>query len=88
MCCISANSDLHGGGLQLPQARVQPVYLLLKLLVSLFQQTSVQPEQLQEAPGCAVVVPAVVLPVALAGQPDAGVSVGHEKTDGLLNGRL
>lgn len=81
-------THLRGSRLEFLKAGLKPAMSQMQFPLSLFQQTLVKSQLLQEALGRAVVVPPLIAAVMLANLLDARVSVGHEKTDGFPNGWL
>lgn len=67
---------------------VKPVHLVLELKPTLLQKVPVQGDLLEKALGGGVIVPLLIALVFFTCLVDTGVNVGHEKTDGFLDGRL
>lgn len=84
------NKDVHlrGSGLELLKAAVKSVHLVLELSPALPQKVAVQGDLLEKALGGGVIVPFLIALVFFTCLVDTGVNVGHEKTDGFLDGRL
>ena len=84
------NKDVHlrGSGLELLKAAVKSVHLVLELSPALLQKVPVQGDLLEKALGGGVIVPLLIALVFFTCLVDTGVNVGHEKTDGFLDGRL
>lgn len=61
---------------------------MLELRPTLLQKVLVQGDLLEKALGGGVIVPLLIAPVFFTSLVDAGVNVGHEKTDGFLDGGL
>ena len=67
---------------------MKPVHLLLELSPALLQKVSVQGDLLEKTLGGGVIVPLLIALIFFTCLVDTGVNVGHEKTDGFLDGRL
>lgn len=74
--------------MELLKAAVKSVHLVLELSSALLQKVSVQSDLLEKALGGGVIVPLLIAMVFFTCLVDTGVNVGHEKTDGFLDGRL
>lgn len=74
--------------MELLQAILKPVHLVLKLRPTLLQKVPVQADLLEKTLGGSVIVPLLIQQVFFTCLVDTGVNVGHEKTDGFLGGRL
>lgn len=70
------------------KAAVKPVHLVLELSPTLLQKVPVQGDLLEKALGGGVIVPLLIAVVFFTCLVDTGVNIGHEKTDGFLDGRL
>ena len=70
------------------KAAVKPVHLVLELSAALLQKVSVQGDLLEKTLGGGVIVPLLIALVFFTCLVDTSVNVGHEKTDGFLDGRL
>lgn len=79
---------MSGSGLEFLKAAVKPVHLVVELSPTLLQKVPVQGDLLEKALGGGVIVPLLIALVFFTCLVDTGVNVGHEKTDGFLDGRL
>lgn len=70
------------------KAAVESVHLVLKLSPASLQKVSVQGDLLEKALGGGVIVPLLIALVFFTCLVDTSVNIGHEKTDGFLDGRL
>lgn len=70
------------------KAAVKPVHFVLELCPALLQKVSVQGDLLEKTLGGGVIVPLLIALVFFTCLVDTSVNVGHEKTDGFLDGRL
>lgn len=70
------------------KATVEPVKLVLELSPAPLQYVPVHGDLLEKALGGGVIVPLLIALVFFTCLVDTGVNVGHEKTDGFLDGRL
>lgn len=61
---------------------------MLELRPTPLQKVLVQADLLEKALGGGVIVPLLIAPVFFTSLVDAGVNIGHEKTDGFLDGGL
>lgn len=85
---IKRDLYLSGSGLELLKAADEPVHLVLELSLALPQKVPVQADLLEKALGGGVIVPLLIALVFFTCLVDTGVNIGHEKTDGFLDGRL
>lgn len=85
---MHTESYLSGSGLEFLKATVKPVHLVLELIPTPLQKVPVQGDLLEKALGGGVIVPLLIALVFFTCLVDTGVNVGHEKTDGFLDGRL
>lgn len=79
---------LSSSGLEFLKATIEPVHLVLELSLAPLQKVPVQCDLLEKTLGGGVTVPLLIALVFFTCLVDTSVNVGHEKTDGFLDGWL